>query len=203
MTDASLEALGLAALRKDAAARRLSLEAQRSAVAAALADGERLAEETRRRWGADPAAAARALGLDVAWSEAEGGYGTVAVFAEYRERPPQILLYRPELTRLAAALARSGLGARLGLADPAPVFLAHELYHHLDLARGGAALARRHEVTILALGPWRWRSPIAVLPEIAAGRFAQRLLGLPFHPALLDRAAFDAARSRTEAALPG
>jgi hypothetical protein len=42
---------------------------------------------------------------------------------------------------------------------------------------------------LLRIGPWRWRTGIATLSEIAAGSFAQALLDLPCHPKVLDYAA--------------
>ena len=67
-----------------------------------------------------------------------------------------------------------------------PIFLAHELYHHFDCLRGSERLARRHTVEIFGIGDWHWTSGLTSLCEIAAGAFAQRLLGLPFHPKVLD-----------------
>jgi hypothetical protein len=66
------------------------------------------------------------------------------------------------------------------------MFIAHELYHHFDCLRGHARLSERHAVRIFSVGRWQWTSGLSSLCEIAAGAFAQRLMGLPFHPALLD-----------------
>jgi len=41
-------------------------------------------------------------------------------------------------------------------------------------------------VRIFGMGRWQWTSGLSSLCEIAAGAFAQRLLGLSFHPKLLD-----------------
>jgi hypothetical protein len=38
----------------------------------------------------------------------------------------------------------------------------------------------------MKLGRWTWTAGLTTLPEIAAGAFAQQLLGLDFHPKLLD-----------------
>jgi CxxC motif-containing protein (DUF1111 family) len=38
----------------------------------------------------------------------------------------------------------------------------------------------------MKLGRWTWTAGLTTLPEIAAGAFAQQLLGLSFHPKLLD-----------------
>ena len=67
-----------------------------------------------------------------------------------------------------------------------PVYLAHELYHHFDLARGEGSIVQCNRVVLFQLGRFRWTSGVAAIAEIAAGAFAQRLLGLRFHPKLLD-----------------
>jgi len=75
-----------------------------------------------------------------------------------------------------------------GVAKPkfsAPVLLAHEIYHHLDLARP-RSLAQRYPITSLKLGSWQLKTEVPAMAEIAAGRFAASLLGLRCHPKLLD-----------------
>jgi len=79
--------------------------------------------------------------------------------------------------------------------------VAHELYHHVEATRAEPPLARRHAVTRLRVGAWELRVPVLTLCEIAAGACAQALLGLPYHPAILDmvalsHAAPDVVRSR-------
>ncbi len=53
-------------------------------------------------------------------------------------------------------------------------------------ARQRAVDSPAHRVNISASVPWNWTSGLSSLSEIAAGAFAQQLLGLPFHPKLLD-----------------
>ncbi len=55
--------------------------------------------------------------------------------------------------------------------------------------RGQQTLCSRHRVPVLRLGRLRVTAAVAGMREIAAGAFAQRLLGLRFHPRLLDVAA--------------
>jgi hypothetical protein len=87
------------------------------------------------------------------------------------------------------------------------MLIAHELYHHLDATGPAPLLARRHRVTLLALGRWRWTSGLTSLSEIAAGAFAQRLLSLRWHARFFDlitvHSVRPAAASRLAAALRG
>ena len=87
--------------------------------------------------------------------------------------------------RIATSPPR-GNAAVFNLEDCRPVFLAHELYHHLARSAARAPFSRTYRVTLLQLGRWRWTSRIASLEEIAAGAFAQTLLGLKFHPRLIE-----------------
>ncbi len=177
--------LALQQLRSDPQFSRIAPERHTSLVDAALQDGRFLAMDVKRHLGSDPAAIADGCGVPVFDSEDEAGFGTTMVFAEYGTRPPSITLYRPALEAMDAALVASPLGRAHGFLCSRPVFLAHELYHHFDCSRR-VPLARRHRVRLFGMGRWAWTSGLASLPEIAAGAFAQALLGLPFHPKFLD-----------------
>jgi hypothetical protein len=181
-------ALGRGLLREDPRAAALSGRDVCALVEAALADGTALAERAIERWGGDPEQIARANSVPVENSEADAGYGTTMVFAEYRARPVGIVLYRPIIDALERWLQRSRLASLLGIECTRSVFLAHELYHHFDETRA-QALCSRHRLPVLRLGPLRLTATVAGLREVAAGAFAQRLLGLRFHPRLLDIAA--------------
>jgi len=86
-----------------------------------------------------------------------------------------------------------GLAVRLlGQATPQFVFVAHELFHHIEATRSDIPMARRYRPTLFRIGGWHWRTGIAALSEIAAGSFAQSLLDLPCHPHVLDLLARDA-----------
>lgn len=174
--------LGLAQLRQDPQFARIPLQRHESLVDAALDDGRFLAAEVAGNLGSDPAFVAATCGVPVIDSELEVGYGSVIVFAEYATRPPTITLYGPAIQRLDAAIGRAGLP---GTPAARAIFLAHELYHHFDCTRT-VPLARRHVVRLFGIGRWAWTSGLTSLPEIAAGAFAQELLGLPYHPKALD-----------------
>lgn len=183
---ATPEQLGRLILDGDLVRRHIPEAATEGLVAAALDDGLQIARLVCERYADDPAAIAARLGIAVRLCDGDGGYASTLVYAEYLERPPGIRLFRPILDAINRCLRRTGLQSLAGIDDVAPVFLAHELYHHFDCARGAARLSKRYPVTLLSLGRWHWRSGVATLPEIAAGAFAQRLLRLDFHPKLLD-----------------
>ena len=180
------QSLGLLQLQGDPQYRRLPAGRCAALVDTALEDGGALAVRARAQWGRDPSAIAAGCGVPVIRSESEAGFGSVIVFADYAVRQRRITLYLPAILRLDRLIAQRGIPLCAGVNATLPIFLAHELYHHFDCTRGCAPLSRQHRVRIFAVGPWSWTSGLSSLAEIAAGAFAQRLLGLPFHPKVLD-----------------
>jgi hypothetical protein len=190
---ASPEALGLLLLEADLHGRRLERSAQLAAVADALADGAATARDLQERFpGRTPGELARALHVPIETTDDDPMVGSIWRFAEYRPRPPRIVLYSRGLAPLEAMLVGTMATRLLGRATPRDVFVAHELYHHAEAIRSETPIARRHRPTLFRIGNWHWRSGIAALAEIAAGAFAQSLLDLPCHPKVLDFAAVDA-----------
>ena len=186
----SPETLALAMLQADPHAWRLDRATQLAAVADALADGIAEAANLRMRFAdLSPEQIARALGVPVETSNADPMVGTLWRFAEYQPRPPRIVLYRRGLHPLERNARAAPL---LGRATPRDVFIAHELYHHIEAVRPETPIARRYRPSLFRIGNWHWRTGIAALSEIAAGAFAQSLLDLPCHPRALDFVAMDA-----------
>jgi hypothetical protein len=178
-------ALGLLALSSDVQFHRIP-EAQRGKwVELALQDGRCLAQRACQQWGSDPFVVAARCNIPIIDSHTEAGFGSTVIYAEYAVSPPSITFYTPAIRRLDALIAKHSR-FHWGIDQTTPVFLAHELYHHFDCMRGKEALIRRHRVSIVKLGRWTWSAGLSTLPEIAAGAFAQQLLGLAFHPKLLD-----------------
>jgi hypothetical protein len=187
---ASPEALGLAMLQADPHAWRLDRATQLAAVSDALADGTAAGAHLRTRFSdLSPEQIARALGVPVETTDSDPMVGSIWRFAEYRPRPPGIVLYRRGLSPLERNARAAPL---LGRATPREVFIAHELYHHIEAVRPETPIARRYRPALFRIGNWHWRTGIAVLAEIAAGAFAQSLLDLPCHPRALDFVAMDA-----------
>lgn len=184
--DAGPQALGLRQLREDPQYPRIPVDRRAALVDAALEDGRTLADLTRDLWGQDPAAIAARCDVPVVRSEVDAGFGSVIVYADYVTRLPSISLYLPAIRRLDQLVSEQGAQARFGIGSTTAIFLAHELYHHFDCLRGSMRLSRQHRVRLFGIGSWHWTSGLSSLSEIAAGAFAQRLLGLSFHPAALD-----------------
>jgi hypothetical protein len=179
-------ALSDSLLADDAMFRRVAPAARSALLEAALSEGRACAGSVSLDLGTDPWTIARHLGVVVVESDADANFGSVVVFAEYTHRPSRITLFRAAIeqtNRYLAAARRRGI---LDLEDCRPVFLAHELYHHLARSALQPPFSRTYRMTLLRFGRWRWTSRLASLEEIAAGAFAQTLLGLTFHPRLIE-----------------
>ena len=189
---ASPETLGLAMLKADPHGWRLDRAAQRSAVSDALADGAATAKDLRKRFPVlTPRQVARELRVPIETTDDDPMIGSIWRFAEYRPRPPRIMLYDRGIALFECELANSLAKRVLGRATPRDVFVAHELYHHAEAVRSEVPIARRYQPTLFRIGNWRWRTGVAALAEIAAGAFAQSLLDLPCHPCVLNSIALD------------
>ncbi len=192
----SAAALAASLLRADPHYPRIP-EARRVPLAqAALDDGRLLARTARACWGNNPWDIAHACQVPVLESGRDASFGSTTLFAEYVSRPASITLYGPRIDALNRLLEASGWAGELALADARPVFLAHELYHHFDCEQGASRLSGRHRLTRLRVGPLAWTFGLPSLEEIAAGAFAQELLGLDYHPHLLDLLLVAQARER-------
>jgi hypothetical protein len=190
---ASRETLGLVMLEADPHASRLDRPAQIAAVSDALADGAATARNLQERFpGRAPGELARGLQVPIETTDDDPMVGSLWRFAEYRPRPPRIILYNRGLAPLERTLTGTLATGLLGQVTPRDVFVAHELYHHAEATRSEVPIARRYQPTLFRIGNWHWRTGIAALAEIAAGAFAQALLDLPCHPKVLDLVAIDA-----------
>ncbi len=193
MIAASPETLGLVMLEADPHAWRLDRDKQFTAVRDALADGAATADALRRRFpDLAPREIARELGVPVETTDDDPMVGSLWRFAEYRQRPVRILVYRRGVAVLDRAVAGRSALRLIGTATLPDIFVAHELYHHAEAVRPELPIARRHQPTLFRIGNWQWRTGIAALAEIAAGAFAQSLLDLPCHPKVLDFVTVDA-----------
>lgn len=181
--------IGRALLADDPLYARVPADDRDACVGLALDAGARMADSVRAGCGDDPDAIAARCGVPVVETDASADFGQTIVFATYATRPApgRIFLYRTAIARADALLADPAIAAALGIRVARPIYLAHELFHHFDGAQGAVPVARRRPVTLVAVGPLRWTGGLASLAEIAAGAFAQALLGLRTHPHALDR----------------
>src|SRR5882757_2899552 len=139
---ASPETLGHAMLKADPHGWRLDRTAQLAAVSDALADGAATARDLRKRFPVlTPQEVARELRVPIETTDDDPMVGSIWRFAEYRPRPPRIMLYDRGIAPLEREPANALTRRLLGRATPHDVFVAHELYHHVEAIRSEVPVA--------------------------------------------------------------
>src|SRR5262249_59688661 len=144
-------------------------DGQDGVVVAAVDDGAAVGAMLRARHPAlAPEQIAAALGIAVVRTRESPLAGPFWRHADYRSRPPEIRLFSTALAALNTLLEQDRLGDCLGIADTAAIFVAHELYHHVDATREEPPLGRRHALPRVRLRPLLRRHPVVSTARVAA-----------------------------------
>ena len=151
----------------------------------ALRAGEAAAEMIVPTHGRILEAIAAGLRVAVQYSPEESQAGPFVHFSEYCEKPPTVTLFTESLENLRRLIQTHELEKILGLADAAPVHLAHEIYHHLETGKMTPGTAG-WRIETRRLGPIRFRTGLPSLAEIAADCFAGTLLQMKVPPRALQ-----------------
>lgn len=117
-------------LREDPFFHRLPPELHPEAVDFGLNAGAAAAETAVERYGREPVSMAAALRISIIRSDDSAQAGPMVHFSEYREKPPEITLYRRSMAEANRLIQENDLEGLLGFADVEPIHLAHELFHH-------------------------------------------------------------------------
>jgi hypothetical protein len=127
---------------------------------------------------------AQALRVPIRRSGEAAMTGHTVRISQYGSRPPSITLYMESVRTINGLIREHGLAARLGFEDVAPVYLSHELYHHLETVRLTPSTAA-FRLTTHRFGPLAFRTGLPSLCEIGADRFATVILELRVPPKVL------------------
>jgi len=184
ITELDDESFGLIQLRNDLIHRRIPEEVRRDIIRFALKTGEHIADIFLCEGSSDPLKLIQSLKIKVREESQGYRFGSVYFFSEYVGRPPTIVIYSRSMEELATIIDEHGLSTLLGIRDPTPVFLAHEMFHHLEKTKIGD-VGGIFRVRTFRLGSLKITSGIHTLSDVAAYHFAKKLLILHFPPALL------------------
>jgi hypothetical protein len=164
-------------------------ESCKVAVDYAVKAGKKTAEAVEKQFGTkDPFAVAEKLGIKVVYKTMNPRRTHRLMCSEYDPgllRPPTIILYNEPITWIKKLIREQRLQKILRIEDPTAVFLAHELFHHIEMEME-EPIIRGFKITTFKWGSVRIEQEVAALSEIAAHSFAKNLLELPFHPKLID-----------------
>jgi len=133
----------------------------------------------------DPVVIAEKLGLEIEDPDRPSGISRIT-FAEYIE-PNHINIYTDTFTKVQPYIEdekiSTMLGENFGLRN---LLIAHEIFHHLEELNKKEIFTRTEKVDLWAIKPFKNRSPINCLGEIAGMQFAKTLLHMDYSPFVMD-----------------
>lgn len=106
-------------------------------------------------------------------------------FAQYTG-PDQISIFRHSLEKAEDLLKDTAINALMQSINIREVLLGHELYHYVEEKNAETIFSRTEKVDLWTIKPFKNRSTIRSLGEIAAMGFTQTLCDLPYSPFILD-----------------
>jgi len=133
----------------------------------------------------DPVQIAEKLGLEIEDPDRPSGISRIT-FAEYIE-PNHINIYKDTFLKAKSFFEDERIHALLGENfDLRNLLIAHELFHHLEELNKKEIFTRTEKIDLWAIKPFKNRSPINCLGEIAGMQFAKTLLHLEYSPFVMD-----------------
>jgi hypothetical protein len=122
-------------------------------------------------------------------TEASGGIEPGRILlAEYRSRPPSVVIYRDAVERAESLIDDLGWRDWYPAGSVRAAATAHETAHQLLHGRAAGALRRRVGKVALRIGRWSVAAHVVGAAEMAAHGFAAESAGLPRTPVLLTAA---------------
>jgi hypothetical protein len=134
----------------------------------------------------DPIQLAEKLGIIIRHSQENSRRGPRVYHSEYSSPPPTILIYDMSMADIERMIDITGLKEILNTASSVPIYVAHEIYHHLEMKVKPSPTAS-FRVSTFSFGPINLTSGLISLSEIAADSFAQELLDFKYPPKLFEQ----------------
>lgn len=167
--------LGMSELKRDAVFSRIPPERYDEMISFSWQTGESAARDYTKKTGSSiPSEMAKRMKLKIKSENWEQGHGNVRVYSEYEDKFNLITLH-PNVISAGIQKARShGLNQVKSYAAARELFIAHEIFHHLECRKLGLT-SRKMEITTFQFGPVKIKSGIRALCEIAAHAFTRTL----------------------------
>lgn len=173
-------------LKEDVVFNKIPKEMQTKAVEYALNLGKKTANDVVNEFKIrDPIEIAQRSGVKITYTAQDYAVGHFIRCSEYLQKPPTIFLYETTLSQINQLIIKHQLHQILQIKDVAPIYVAHELFHHIEETKI-KPVSKKFEVCTFKLGPFSIKSGISSLSEIAANNFTKTLLNLKFSPKMLD-----------------
>lgn len=103
--------------------------------------------------------------------------------SEYLPRPATIIVYQNTVDLAYEIFTGNGIEVDKDLINH--IFIAHELYHHLE-ETNESIIKSYPRVAVLRIGRWQIKVTVNTCSEIAAMAFAKEMLKTPFFPKIID-----------------
>jgi len=115
------------------------------------------------------------LHINVILKKWEKGASNIQFYSEYADKPTTITLYENSIAEALGNAISHGNNQVTSVVAAKEIFLAHELYHHIECRDIGLA-SKERKVFMLKWGPFKLTSGIRALCEIGAHAFSKFLL---------------------------
>jgi hypothetical protein len=123
------------------------------------------------------------LSLQVTKENAQG-MDDYLVFARYNY-PRDITLFTMNIDAVNAMLTQENYWEQVENVKVENMLLAHEMYHFLEETRENV-YSKTKKIVLWSIGPFKYRSGLVALSEIAAMSFAKELLNINYNPYVFD-----------------
>lgn len=167
--------MGMSELKRDAVFSRIPPDLYGELIDFGWHIGESTAKVYVQKLGTTvPSQMAKKFNLSVKSEDWEPGRSNVKIYSEYDDKLLQILLH-PNIIKVGIEKAKaSGVDQVQNYAVARELFLAHEIFHHLECREIGLTSKKRQIVTF-QIGPFSLKSGLRSLCEIAAHAFTRTL----------------------------
>jgi hypothetical protein len=164
---------------------KISEEEKNRLTIKAIECGHAYADQLAEKYGTRvPSKIAEALGIEISYPDVPTDLSRVT-FAEFVE-PNKVMLYKDNLDKAYALLKNEKASEILGELQIEELLLAHEIFHYIEVKDAETIFTQTEKVELWAIKPFRNRSTIRSLGEIAGMAFAEKLLGLTYSPFVMD-----------------
>ena len=182
--------IGLKLLESSSTGKLVEDNIKKTLVRESLEAGRKAAKRIRNEHPSTPIEKiAESLGASISYkrnSDNGSAYGSKKFRCIYIPQKKVIEIYLDSAERLESLISEKDLSEYIDPKLIVDLFIAHELYHHIENINK-EFMRDRHTVTTMKMGPIKFRSKVNALGEIAAHTFAKELTGIKIFPTILDK----------------
>jgi hypothetical protein len=170
--------IGMWELKNDLLFNKIPLEQQQEFIDLAWNIGSTTAVRYCREYHTDiPTEFVAKLGLTLIELEQVASIPQIRICSEYYSNPKRIVLYKNTIEEEIEKLKAKGIMEFDKYLKIRELFIAHELYHHIECHDIGVT-SQKGRIVICKIGPFRITSGVKALSEIGAHGFTKTLLHL-------------------------